>query len=367
MDYLALILITVFLGGCSPLQNRVFPEYHSKNLNTSGLLNTSRSGKFLPFYTVVRFKNSECAATNGLTGTCYLRSDCRNKRGGEFGKCSKGLGTCCVVTRNCTGTASNSNNTYFRSPGYPDTYTGGSACTLSITKNRASVTHVRLTFTELSLAQPNANGVCNTDKLSVLGADNNPPAICGDNTGQHMYLKFLADSSAIQVVVAVSTSSTFKRRWSILVTQHEQNMSPPPGCLMYFTDNAGQIQSFNYDASATVTRQLTDLTYTACIRTNAGYCSIEWTRAGTNQFSLSGDPATATNLQGNSCNSDFIIIPNARVTSTGTRSDRFCGTDFLTTRTLQMPFTLGVVTDGNENGDRANLGFNLAYQQLLCQ
>ena len=35
-------------------------------------------------------------------------------------------------------------------------------------------------------------------------------------------------------------------------------------------------------------------------------------------------------------------------------------------RSSVLPFTLGVVTDGDEAGDTANRGFQLFYTQQLC-
>ncbi|CAB3382682.1 Hypothetical predicted protein [Cloeon dipterum] len=286
-------IISFHIYGVFSLRDNQVPVYYSKNSNSSADLYEIRKGKFLPFYTVVRFKNNECTATNGLVGTCYLRSECRTKQGVAFGSCSRGLGVCCVVTRNCGGLPTSSNNTYFRSPGYPDYYNGSSTtCTISIAKNRDSATHVRLTFTDFTLAQPHpTTGQCQIDRMNVLGSEISPPVICGENTGQHMYLRFTPDNSAMQIIILANSSTTFRRRWSILVTQHEQNESPPPGCLMYFTENSGQVKSFNYNLNPPLdsTRKLANQAYSACVRTNAGYCAIEWSVSGSDPFHMSGN------------------------------------------------------------------------------
>jgi len=110
---------------------------------------------------------------------------------------------------------------------------------------------VRLSFVEFTLAQPAATGVCTDDRFSVLGTDSNPPTLCGDNNGQHsknigkiftdlfilnllVYLKFLPDSSAMQITIATAVANTFRRRWNILVTQHEQNQARKFNQILFF-------------------------------------------------------------------------------------------------------------------------------------
>ena len=52
---------------------------------------------FLSLFAVVQFKNSECTASNGLTGTCYSSTDCANNGGSTSGNCAAGFGVCCIV------------------------------------------------------------------------------------------------------------------------------------------------------------------------------------------------------------------------------------------------------------------------------
>ena len=42
-----------------------------------------------------------------------------------------------------------------------------------------------LDFINFSIAQPKSQSVCNMDAFQVIGATNNVPVICGDNSGQH--------------------------------------------------------------------------------------------------------------------------------------------------------------------------------------
>lgn len=67
------------------------------------------------------------------------------------------------------------------------------------------------------LAQPNATGYCTTDALVITGGGGIVPVICGDNTGQHVYVDFNGDND---IVITISTSSSsFGRLWNFKVTQ----------------------------------------------------------------------------------------------------------------------------------------------------
>lgn len=46
----------------------------------------------------------------------------------------------------------------------------------------------RLDFLTFSIAQPNAETVCDVDNFKVIGATNKVPIICGENHGQHSKL-----------------------------------------------------------------------------------------------------------------------------------------------------------------------------------
>ena len=50
----------------------------------------------LSLFAIVQFKNTECTATNGLTGSCYSTTECSQKGGAATGNCAAGFGVCCV-------------------------------------------------------------------------------------------------------------------------------------------------------------------------------------------------------------------------------------------------------------------------------
>ncbi|KAK3921263.1 Cubilin [Frankliniella fusca] len=348
--------------------------------------------------------NTPCFTTNNLNGTCSSRRNCAGVTGGvPAGDCARGLGVCCVVSLSC-GTTSSANFTYFTNPGYPGTYPGGGRCTITINKC-AGVDQLRLDFLDLTLAQPDANGVCRSDFLSITGASFAYPRICGVNAGNHMYVDFPAGTNS--VVLSVDTDSTvrFARVWNIRITQIEATnpSHAPPGCLQYYQDTTGSVTSFNYGTTAATTmgatpigtREIANLDYMACVRPAAGYCSIEWSQLADDpySFTVSGDTsvldattlgtafaalsgitaATATQAAMLACDGDYVIIPSAIQNQVYTVGDRFCGNGFVTTTSVTKPFWLGVHTNNTESGfpptilpDIANRGFSLTYRQLPC-
>ena len=169
------------------------------------------------------------------------------------------------------------------------------------------------------------------------------PVICGENTGQHVYVDFNGNNT-IQLTVTTSSAENIGRNWNFLITQIACDCPTraPIGCLMYYTALSGTVNSFNYGTSGNEidpttglpgTRELVNENYGVCVAMIPGYCSIEWSAACDNCFIVSGDLGALgmVSLTGSDCNSDFVVIPNpSYVNGTPVNSDRFCGTDFPT-------------------------------------
>lgn len=68
------------------------------------------------------------------------------------------------------------------------------------------------------MAQPDGNGNCIVDSMIITGSGSNPPILCGENSGQHM---FLAVSGTDPITITITTSATLllERSWHIKVTQ----------------------------------------------------------------------------------------------------------------------------------------------------
>ncbi|KAI5641361.1 hypothetical protein NE865_06399 [Phthorimaea operculella] len=378
-----------------------------------------RKGKILfPFVSVVRFANTECASQSSMNGTCLARRECNNLNGTATAMCASRRGRCCVVQRTC-GTFTNVNNTYFTSPGYPTAYPGGQACTIVVQRCNNQICQLRVDFLDMVLAQPNGDGVCATDSITITGGNTIVPPLCGDNTGQTL-------------------------RWNIRLVQLGCDCPgiAPNGCLQYFTGTTGTIRSFNYGAQANTmlsaslvqgSRQIANLNYGICIRMEAGFCTIQYAQSPNDMFSFTvtgdvdGADATVLGtavgaLNDGACVTDFVVIPNPVVTatnlavgtdrfcglgfvpsaptasagsascpslvSTSTRdlipnpvvtdtnlavgTDRFCGLGFVPVTSGVKPFVLTVVTNGDESAtattppDVSNRGFSLQYTQVAC-
>ncbi|XP_019878189.2 uncharacterized protein LOC109606059 [Aethina tumida] len=326
---------------------------------------------------LVRFENSVCITVGNLMGTCYTRRQCNSVSGIASGRCAQNIGVCCVVYRTC-GQSSSYNNTYFTNAGFPNPISSGGRCTMTIIKCNQDICQVRIDFLSLTLSQPNPTGVCSTDALQITGGAGPVPIICGENSGQHVYVDFNGNDT-IQMTISTAAAASLGRNWNLKVTQIgcDCPTRAPIGCLMYYTAISGTVTSFNYGAAANAidpttglpgTRELVNENYGVCVAMAPGYCSIEWSQATTNSFVVSGSPSEMPGVTLNGdCTSDFVVIPNPvypNGTSVGT--DRFCGTEFPTVITSSKPFVLTVVTNGNETGDNSNIGFALNYRQLPC-
>lgn len=71
---------------------------------------------------------------------------------------------------------------------------------------------------DFTLAQPNANGSCVTDAMYVIGGASQVPIICGENSGQHIYVDFNGDA-AIQIIIDTNSAVTLARRWNLKIAQ----------------------------------------------------------------------------------------------------------------------------------------------------
>jgi hypothetical protein len=218
-----------------------------------------------------------------------------------------------------------------------------------------SYPQVRLDFLNLNLAQPDGNGNCVTDSLVVSGSASNVPIICGENSGQHIYVNFNGDSDII-LMISTGVLASYARSWNIKITQLACDCPSlaPTGCLMYYTDLTGTVNSFNYGTTLSGalvtnpmnmtrpgTRQLANENYGVCVQMQPGYCSIQWSQGpDSTSFTVSNDTAlteaSSVGLPGNSvigtmCDTDFVVIPNPYYPNgTAVGADRFCGNQFPT-------------------------------------
>jgi hypothetical protein len=117
------------------------------------------------------------------------------------------------------GGSSSYNNTYFISPDFPSPYTGGSTCTVTIQRCNPDICQIRIDFLTFSLAQPDATGNCVNDAFYVIGGASNVPVLCGENSGQHIYVDFNNGNDIQLILNTNAATSTASRAWNFKITQ----------------------------------------------------------------------------------------------------------------------------------------------------
>jgi len=381
----------------------------------------------ISLFNVVTFPNSNCAGIDGRNGTCYTAEECDNRNGLSNGQCAEGYGVCCVVTLACGGSSAE-NTTYLELAA--TTTPPSTNCEYKLCGANANVCRIRFDFEVFIIDAPfvatfatgpgtqglrgGAIGDCVSDTFSVAGSQFGSPAICGTNTGQHLYADINADCITPAFLFGASTNT---RQYRIKTTQYVcgDEMGGPIGCLQYFTAVTGTVASFNYPlgttaigANPTITH-LSDQHYDICFRRASGNCRLCFSptvenAAGTVPASYGlGEAAATTNngRTGVSCTADYLIIPegvNAAVgnpssTSAQANNNRICGREFTTAAesiprticTSRVPFSIKFRTNQDEdtklnnraikNDETVNtatgvppgyLGFSLNFLQEAC-
>lgn len=336
---------------------------------------SNRDGKF------VVVVNPKACDGNGRSGVCLPYFYCGKYEGTVEGKCTLGLGECCVYQKSC-GSSSFAVTTHFLST--DAAATGKGECAVSLSK-ASDVCQLRLDLKTAELAPPDAEGVCQDQFLQVEGVSGVSPKICGTNSGQEIYLDVRADDGPFEVKVTNNVDSP-DSEWDIEVEQIGCT-SPdlaPAGCLQYIKGKTGEIQSFNYEDKPTEAKQPSGNTgtrhlqenYSICVRQEQGYCSIKWAAAmgETHAFTLTGDVVTfpgffASNINGGCPFTDHLVIAGSKVVAGGgeTPASIFCGSKF-PDEVVSESFRVDVVTNGQEadDSDLDNRGFHLEYEQVKC-
>merc|ERR1712223_2342844 len=151
-----------------------------------GLVSSEKSGKAFSLFNVVTFKNEDCVSTSTSAGsgprngTCYTSEECSEKGG------TAAVGCDGEVKENCT---------YIRNEGFPTQLDRDSIdeCKFDIEKCTEEVCTLRLDFESFNILA----GTGTLDSLSACQDSftvTNPnlpglPAICGDNTGEHIFIE----------------------------------------------------------------------------------------------------------------------------------------------------------------------------------
>ncbi|XP_046458986.1 uncharacterized protein LOC124205581 [Daphnia pulex] len=336
------------------------------------------------------------------TGVCLLPPVCSfyGGRATTGGRCRMGLSCCVNEIPNC-GQLVTFNNTYWQSPSFINSE---SSCNLTIkldhhlVEQSKPICQIRLDFLTFSLAQPNANTVCDVDHFQVTGATNKIPVICGENHGQHMYLMIPRVSNQVELLMTLGTS-TVHRIWRIKIAMLscDSEYLAPEGCLQYFTSSVGSVMTFNWkDTSSRTTRQLANQDYYMCFRKElvqrqaspqiaTTLCLSQCQVTSGLPFSVSGNLAETSQASGAlSCSNDYIVFPGGYSwppTTPLNQRDRYCGTllsqvdegiEPQTICSTAKPFRLLYRTNGDDTLSIpmdstliGNQGFCLNFEQKL--
>eukprot|EP00095_Tigriopus_kingsejongensis_P012505 snap_masked-scaffold221_size251850-processed-gene-1.8 protein:Tk12505 transcript:snap_masked-scaffold221_size251850-processed-gene-1.8-mRNA-1 annotation:"hypothetical protein SINV_00302" len=282
-------------------------------------------------------------------GTCFTATECVSKSGTAAGSCAAGFGVCCVFLVSSGGATINQNCTYIRNPNFPNAYDSTSQVAYTIRKCDPRVCQLRLDFESFSIqgtgnieetdtVRDTIGGVC-LDMFKVTTNTGSPiPTICGQNTGQHMYIDLGCERSDTATLSFDFDGSDNNRLWEIKVSQIKCNTEGHPngcGCLQYHTGLTGRFTSFNF--LPTNDNHLANQEYAICIRQEEGMCCIEYTPcADTNSYSfnaIEADPDDGTAKQDTDCATfDYIGIEGVQATcstsSGNIQNSRLCGQKF---------------------------------------
>jgi len=375
---------------------------HGKEESAPG---SDREGKIFSLFTIVNFKNEPCQSTDSLAsgstqyrnGTCFTASECGSKGGSSKGSCAAGFGVCCIFTKNSdSDTTVNYNDTYLQNPNYPSAYGETNTLTYTINKCSNDICWLRLDFETFTTVGPTDTeemaGYTCTDMMTVTtSSGQSVPTLCGDLTGQHIYIDLGTGSSdSANLALAFSGTNT-NRKWDIKVAQIPcgARYAPPNGCLQYQTGITGQITTFNFPTTSGP--HLPSQDYSHCIRQEQGFCCVEYSVCSDSddQFSLDNEVVVgdAAAITGTSCfltdattvaSGDYITIEASGNDCNVPTNSKYCGQKLNAQNTLTFstpicdctaPFAVGIYTDANQDTKSAtiaNRGVCLNYRQLPC-
>jgi len=349
--------------------------------------NRSDTGRAFSLFSIVQFPNSGCTASSSSTtyGTCYTATECEEKGGSADGNCAAGFGVCCLITVSTCGSTVLTNTSYIRNTNFPSSFTPTStgSCEIKVNKCSEDICQLRLDFQTLTgFTTSTTVGLC-TDTLAVAGQTGvDPPSICGTNTGYHMYAEFGADTTDT-ITITITYGDTTAKTWNVLLRQIActSTWKAPTDCVQYFTGSSGTIQSYNFAGG----QLLNSMYYNNCIRTEEGFCKIQYKESTGQTPDTFGMVTGATTGEASSdgCPTSHIYIPNLSSdginaltipASTEAFISHQCGSVFgldavdvsMALVSATKPFIVGVYTDAATVLTAPTTGFSLDYTQLPC-
>ncbi|CAG7726402.1 unnamed protein product, partial [Allacma fusca] len=212
-----------------------------------------------------------CVGPNGQWGTCVSSFSCQIKDGlclSPSNGCKTGV--CCQVISKCAQT-SEDGSCLITQNGATITQNMGSGTNrvYKIPKVKG-VCQVKLEINFFEL-EGEVAGDCQMESMTVLGSSTvSQLQICGNNTGQHMYLEYgCASDITIAMKLAEGSRSTYSIRSYYIKCSSPKRV--PPYCLKYLTGISGKDRSFNNNVG-----QLNNQNYKVCVAPAEGMNSITW-------------------------------------------------------------------------------------------
>jgi len=339
-------------------------------------LEEPRKKKQFSLFSMVQFENLPCQGVGSndeaTTGVCYTATECDEKQGNEIGKCASGFGVCCMVKTSTCGSTVSQNCSYIQNPTFPSTYapTTAGACAFNVKPVGPNICQIKLDFLKLSLSGKEATGACggaNTNTLTINGpTTTDPPTLCGDFDGQHIYVENGAQTANTVLTFDVKGAGS---SWNIKVNQIacDSEMRPPTGCLQYYTGIGGTFKSLGHGDNARMLQE----NYVICFRREEGRCQIEYSIATADSFKLgtatAKDGQAITDVANVGNTEAYLIIDGAPSLFYGGAklADTTTSTVSAAVRSSTYPFRVrnsGTIAQK----DTANAGFDLSWHQVPC-
>ncbi|XP_049548323.1 uncharacterized protein LOC125959541 [Anopheles darlingi] len=288
--------------------------------------------------------------------------------------------------------------------------TNGLTCVYTIRSLNLRICQLRLDFNSFSLAQPTLDPypTCINDVLTVDGLNFN---LCGENSGQHVYVPFNPTSADRTLTIAFRIASRAQiptlgnPHWSVRVQQlecptglpagglrsllepesalngvaprttHDLSALAPVGCLQYFTEPSGTVESFNLGGNG-VGPYLGGLSYAICFQRTRSTHQLHFSTstfelgysANPTETNVGFDELCYSNVASPGRSEDNLHIPNAVVqlpTATPRlRAERFCSRSLLNADvevTSPGPFMMYFNSDRQFDASRPEAGFRVHY------
>jgi len=227
---------------------------------------------------------------------------------------------------------------------------GGFTVEYTLQKFSSDIQQIRFDFETTKFSDP-MMGQCDNDTITFTGADavtmkTMPMNLCGVLTGQHIYVS-VKEVEEIKLTIKL-TSLDQMQGWNIYFEQldsSETEYLAPRGCLQYFKEDIGTLETFNYDNGNG--QLLNDHKYSMCIEQKDAYCDIALTTV--TPFMLGGSAGAC---------SDSVIF--------GT--NQFCGSTFGNSGQLNWNYTGNYNVPFSSDSDNAamDVGFSIGYVLLPC-